>query len=112
MARFYGVIGYVDTVDTGTGVYEEQVITERPYRGDVLRNVRKFEGGESVNDNLTLGNEFSIVADGYAYEHFHLMRYLKWMGARWKISSVEVQRPRLILSIGGVYNGPEGGPSQ
>lgn len=112
MAKFYGAIGYTDTVNKGAGVYAEEVVCERMYRGDVLRNVRKLENGESINDNLTISNEFSIVADAYAYEHFHQMRYIKWMGARWKISNVDVQRPRLILSIGGVYNGPEGGPAQ
>lgn len=112
MAKFYGTVGYVDTVDKGNGVFEEEVIGERPYRGDVTRTVRRFENGESLNDNLNVSNEISIVADAYAYENFCHIRYVVWMGARWKVSSVDVQRPRLILSMGGVYNGPSGGPAQ
>lgn len=112
MAKFYGVVGYAGIVDKGHGVFEEEIVSERMYRGDVTRIVRRFENGESLNDNLTVSNEISIVADAYAYEHFYNIRYVQWSGARWKVSNVEVQRPRLILSIGGVYNGPAGGPTQ
>jgi len=71
----------------------------------LARNTRRYESADQVNDNLTIANEISIVADPYAYENFHAMRYVEFMGAKWKISNVEVQRPRLILTIGGVYNG-------
>ena len=80
--------------------------TERDYRGDVLRNTRKWENGEHLNDDLNVNNQISIVADAYANENFFAMRYISWMGAYWKITNVEVQRPRLILTIGGVYNKP------
>jgi hypothetical protein len=104
MAKFYGAIGYAETNETSPGVWTE-VITERNYYGDVIRDNRRLQAGENLNDNLTLNNIFSIVADPYAYQNFHAMRYVKWMGASWKISNVEVQRPRLLLTIGGVYNG-------
>jgi hypothetical protein len=103
MAKFYGEIGYAETVETVPGVWKEQ-ITKRRYFGDVLRNVGKVRDGENLNDDLVLDNRLSIVADPFAYEKFHSMRYVEWMGALWKITSVEVQRPRLILTIGGVYN--------
>lgn len=106
MARFYGVVGYSEgTVETTPGVWEESII-ERQISGDLLRNDRRLESGESVNDNLRLNNKFSIVADAYSMQHFFAMRYLMWMGARWKVTNVEVQSPRLILTIGEVYNGP------
>ena len=104
MAKFYGVIGYVETSETAPGVWVEQ-ITERHYAGDVLKISRRWQAGESLNDNLTVSNEISIVADPFAFMHFHTIRYAEWMGAFWEISNVEVQRPRLILTIGGVYNG-------
>lgn len=106
MAKFYGAVGYGVTVDKGDGVWD-QTITERLYYGDVLRNTRKWEKGEHLNDNLNVANSISIVADAYAYEHFFAIRYVEWMGTKWKVSDVEVDRPRLILTIGGVYNGPE-----
>lgn len=105
--RFCGVIGYGETRETEEpGVYEE-VVTERTYFGNVERNTRKWEQGDKVNDDLNVNNLISILADAYANEHFFNIRYVRWMGARWKVTNVEVQRPRLILTIGGVYNGPE-----
>lgn len=105
--RFYGKVGFMQTFETAPGVYEEQ-ITERSYYGDVLRNSRRYSGSsEKVNDDLDINNEISIVADAYAYQNFHALRYVEWMGAKWKVSSVTVERPRLILSVGGVYNEPQ-----
>lgn len=106
MGRFYGEIGYADTIETSPGVWVEE-ITIRHYYGDIVKNTSKIREGENLNDNLVLENRLSIVADPFAYEKFHAMRYVKWMGAKWKITSVDVQRPRLILTIGGIYNEQE-----
>lgn len=106
MAKFYGAVGYGVTVDKGNGVWSQDVI-ERFYYGDVLRNTRKWEKGEQLNDNLNVKNSISIVADAYAYDHFFAIRYVSWLGQKWKVDSVEVDRPRLILEVGGVYNGPD-----
>ena len=103
MAKWYGMIGYVETVETTPGNWDEQ-LTERPYYGDVIRNTRKLQGAEKVNDDISIANEISVVADPFACQNFHRMRYIEFMGAKWKVSNVEVQYPRLILTIGGVYN--------
>lgn len=105
MAKFYGQVGYAETRETRPGIYEE-IVAERNYAGDVFRNARKLEAGESVNDNVVVNNSLSIVADPYAYQHFFAIRYVRWMGALWKVTNVEVQSPRLLLTIGGVYDGP------
>jgi len=104
MGKFYGIIGYAETSETAPGVWTEG-ITERNYSGDVIKNTGRWQSGAKVNDNLTINNSISIVADPFAYQHFHAMRYVNWMGVSWKVTNVEVQRPRLILTIGGVYNG-------
>ena len=104
MARFSGKIGFVTTSETSPDVWTETV-TERNYMGDVSRNVWTNQNSGNVNDNLNLSNTISIVADSFAYANFSHMRYVKYMGAKWNISSAEVQRPRIILTIGGVYNG-------
>ena len=104
MAKFFGKIGYAETVETTPGVWEEK-ITEREYFGDLIRNTRSLQSSEQLNDNINISNEISIVADPFAYENFHSMRYVEFMNAKWKISSIEVQYPRLILSVGGLYNG-------
>lgn len=106
MAKFYGKIGYSKTEETAPGVWTE-VITERYYSGDVLRNTRRWQSGTSVNDNLEVNNQISIVADPYANENFFSMKYVEWMNSLWKITNVEVQYPRLLLTIGGVYNGEQ-----
>jgi hypothetical protein len=103
--KFYGEIGYGTSVETSPGVWSD-VITERAYRGDVLRNTRKSQEGQSVNNDLTVNNSISIVADAYASENFFAIRYIRWAGTLWIVSDVEVQRPRLLLRLGGIYNGP------
>ena len=103
MAKFYGKVGYADTSETAPGVWTE-VITEREYYGDVLRISRRLQSTDQLNDDIIIDNEFSIVADPFAYQNFHTMRYIEWLGAKWKITKVNVQSPRLILSVGGVYN--------
>ncbi len=106
MAKFYGEIGYANIVETEPGVWEEKII-KRNYYGDIIRNTRSLQTSDNVNDNINISNEISIVADPYANENFHSMRYVYFMGAKWKITSVEVKYPRLILSIGGLYNNVE-----
>ena len=107
MAKFYGLIGFAKTVETAQDVWTEQ-ITERPYYGDLLRNTRQLQASNQLNDDVCISNEISILADPYARENFQAMRYVEFMGAKWKITGVEVQYPRLVLKAGGVYNGDSG----
>lgn len=106
MAKFYGPIGFAVSTEIRTGVWED-VITEHYYCGDVNRNTRRLQSTDKVNDDINISNEISILADPFANGNFHAMRYVGFMGTKWKITNVEVQYPRLILTIGGVYNGPE-----
>lgn len=106
MARFYGKVGYGETAEVRPGVHE-LVITERTYRGDVIRNTRGFDGGDKVINDITTSTSVSILADAYALSHFFAIQYVDWMGALWVVDNVDVQRPRLILRLGGVYNGPK-----
>lgn len=109
MAKWYGRVGYVETKEIEPGVWEPTV-TEKPYFGDLLKNVSKWvTNTNSVNDNLNVANQISIVADPYAYQHFSSVRYVEFMGVMWDVTSVEPQYPRLILSIGGAYDGPQAG---
>ena len=103
MAKFYGKIGYMQSVESEPGYWEEQSI-ERDYYGDITRNTSKYQQSGQVNDNIVINNILSIVADPYANENFQHMRYVKWMGTKWKIINVEVQYPRILLTLGGMYN--------
>jgi hypothetical protein len=104
--KFYGAVGYGVSTEVRPGVWDD-VITEKNYYGDVVRNTRRLQEGDQVNDDLTVSNSIEIVADAYANEHFFAIRYVRWAGALWKVSNVEVRSPRLILKLGGVYNGPK-----
>ena len=106
MAKFYGPVGYGETVESAPGVFKQQIV-EVTYRGDIVRNTRRMQDGEGVNDDLSVSNSISIVADAYAGEHFHAIKYVKWAGAYWRVTTVTVQGPRLLLQLGGVYSGPK-----
>lgn len=105
MARYYGKIGFGETAETDPGIWED-VIHERSYYGDVVRDARRLGGGDKVNSDISVSNKISVVADSYANEHIYAMRYIEWMGTLWYVLEVEVERPRLILSLGGKYDGP------
>jgi len=104
MAKFYGKIGYINSVESEPGCWDEKAI-EREYYGDITRNTSRYQNSGQVNDDIVINNILSIVADPYANENFQHMRYVEWMGAKWKITNVEVQYPRLILTLGGMYHG-------
>lgn len=101
--KYFGEIGFAVSSQTSPGVWKDTLI-ERPYYGDVMKNYTRPDGNEIVDD-IEISNQISVVADPYAYENFQHMKYIRWMGAEWIIKSIDVQYPRLILSIGGVYNG-------
>ena len=104
MAKYCGMIGYAGLVEIEPGIWEDG-ITEREAIGDMISNYRSLENSGDINDNINIANKISIVADPYAINNFHSMRYATYMGAKWKIKNVEVNHPRLILTLGGVYNG-------
>lgn len=106
MARFYGKVGYGENVEKAPGVWE-LVITERAYYGDVISQNRRLEAGEKVLSDIRVGNSISIVADAFALNNFVAIQYVEWTGGLWVVDDVTVQTPRLILRLGGVYNGPK-----
>lgn len=108
MARFYGRVGYGESAETesGSGIFVDQ-ITEFYYYGDIIRNMRNLQPGENLTPDISVSNLISIVADAYANDHFFAIRYVEWAGTLWTVTNVEVQSPRLLLTLGEVYNGPQ-----
>ena len=104
MAKYYGSVGYEDTVENDSGIFEE-MITEREYYGDVVRNNRRLENSGEISDSINVTNQISIVADPYAVQNFWKIRYATFMSQKWKVKEVTVEFPRLILTLGGLYNG-------
>jgi hypothetical protein len=105
--KFYGIVGYAVTEEVLPGKYKE-VITNKNYRGDVTRVSRRLQTADKVNDDIRINNEIRIVADAFAYQNFQNIRYVEWMGTKWKVESATVDRPRIVLEIGGEYNGSSG----
>lgn len=104
MAKFFGKVGFVKTVETKPGVWTE-VAEEREYYGDVIRHSRRWDSPTQANDNLTLSNEINILADEYVFDNFEFLRYVEYMGTLWSVNYIEVNRPRIRLTLGGKYNG-------
>jgi hypothetical protein len=105
MAKWYGKVGYSTTVETAPGVWTPRD-TVHEYFGDVKRNNTRWAGNsDSTNDDLTVNSQISIVADPFAIDNFHSMKWIEFMGTKWKITSVEPRFPRLLLTLGGEWNG-------
>jgi hypothetical protein len=104
MAKFYGVIGFVETEESVLGVWTEKV-TEKEYFGDIIQNTKRWQQGGNLNDDIVVNNKISILADTYAFQLLEHIRYVRWMGVNWKVSNIDINSPRLILTLGGVYNG-------
>ena len=107
MGKYFGEVGYAITKEDAPGVWVDEIV-ERQYYGNILNKRMRWDvNRDSVNDNLTINSEFSIIADAFAFDNIGNIRYIKYMGVAWKIVSVEVKRPRLVITVGGVWNGEQ-----
>jgi hypothetical protein len=104
--RYCGEIGFSISQMVAPGVYEDNITTERTYFGDVTVDNRKNLRSDKVVEDVSISNVFSVVSDPFAFENLNFIRYIKYMGIAWKVESVEVQYPRLIIRVGGEWNGP------
>lgn len=105
--KFAGKVGYEILSEVRPSVWQSSIV-ERMYRGDVNRVSRRNQSVDKVNDDINISNEIEILADAFAFENFQNIKYVTWMGTKWKVGSISVEPPRLILDIGGVYNGETG----
>lgn len=101
--RFAGKIGFVRTVETEGSVWQE-VCEEKRYKGDIVRDARRWEKPTEVNDNITVSNEITIVADKYLLSNYAFIKYVVLDRVKWKVNYIELNRPRIRLTIGGLYN--------
>lgn len=102
MAKFSGVIGFVQTVETSPGVWTDQT-TERRYKGDLIKDYISWQGAEKINSDLNISNQISVVADSYILQNTEYIKYIIVNGAKWKVTTITINRPRLIISLGGIY---------
>lgn len=110
--KYSGTIGFIETVESppGSGVWVEKCV-ERHYYGNIIKMRKRFDSASKVNDDIILGNQISIIADAYMNQNLSAIRYCYYMGSWWKVIDVEVERPRFLLTLGGVYNGKQVGTS-
>ena len=111
MAKYYGEVGYLVTLEEfedgrGTGIWKEKIV-KRSYYGDQLNTYSRWQATDNLNDNITITAQLSIVADPFAIENFMHIKYATWHNVKWKVEKAEIQYPRIILMLGGIYNGPE-----
>lgn len=104
MAKFFGKVGYAISEEIRPGVWKKR-ISERTYYGDIIKNISRWQSGEGINDDINITSDIKILADAFAYEHFSQIRYVEFMGAKWKVNNASPERPRITLSLGGLYNG-------
>ncbi len=105
MAKLRGPIGYATQRETSPGIWEE-AIEEHICSAQLLRSTWSLQSSGAVNDDIRLANRISVLMNPYTNDPKFSIRYICYKGARWRVESVEEIRPRLILTIGGVYNGP------
>lgn len=102
--KFSGMIGFVKTEEVRKNIYQE-VVVEKHYKGDLLRKSKRWQSGDQPNDDITINHSISIVANQYAYENLHEIKYVVYRGVPWKVTSITDEKPRIVLDVGGVYNG-------
>lgn len=114
MARFHGLIGFEeDQTEIEPGIYAPSQMTEKPYFGDIKRSRKRWApSSNGSNDDLILNNQISIVCDAYMDAHWPGIKYVKWNTEYWKVDSVEIKRPRILLTLGGVWNGHKAGAAE
>lgn len=103
MAKYFGSVGYAEDEEVSPGIVKERIVT-REYYGDIIRNNRRLENSDQINDDINITNQISIVSDPYAIDNFWKIRYVTFMDQKWKVKTVDVEFPRLILTLGGLYN--------
>lgn len=107
MGRFSGKIGFSIPNETSPGIFESDIVEKGPYYGNVIRSSRYNTTTDGENDMFNISNQISVIADEFIYSNLSRMKYIYYLGIKWKITNAEVARPRLLLTIGGVYNGPK-----
>ena len=104
--RYHGFIGYSVDVETYPGVWEEEIVEHELY-GNVIKQRINVQGEKTVNPKITISNNISIIANPYAYEHVEAIRYATYLGKKWNVTDIEIQTPRIILTLGDIYNDVE-----
>jgi hypothetical protein len=104
MNRYSGVIGIRrPPVEVEPGIFED-VIEEVAITGSIYRRPARWAIGETAQDTLQMNQVISVVAPENIQNSLDGIVYATYQGRRWAVRSIEYNRPRLELSLGGTYN--------
>lgn len=103
--KFSGKAGFrIDDVEIEPGVYKPQVVV-KAIKGSVVSNSYQHQNSDkSTIDNVRITNQLSIVANQFLNKHITNLMYVEFQGVKWKVESFDIQPPRVVVSLGGVYN--------
>lgn len=104
MSKFSGLVGYVTQLETSPGVWSS-VENSNMMKGDVIRQSSNSQNGDKVNSDVTLSHRVSLLGDAHSFNNYYNIRWVEVDGRKWQVASVEIQRPRIIVTLGGVWNG-------
>ena len=102
MSRFSGKLGFVMTRETEEGVWLEDKI-EIPVKGTIRSLYVRNDNNSSVNSNLRLTNEVSVLMNSKITTYLETLKYVVWKGSKWEVQSIGVNYPRLTINLGGLY---------
>ena len=106
MAQYSGMLGYVmPAKEDPPGIWKPSAVVEKLGRGDLIGQTINNEDVGGLSDGITINNQLSIIMDPFVNKNLESLKYVILYGTRWEIKSMTINRPRVILTLGGVYNG-------
>jgi hypothetical protein len=104
MARYWGVIGINrGPVQTSPGILTPK-IEEVQVSGE-MRQERLNWPQAGMREGLSARHVLSVITPEDSDIDFTEAVYISWQGRKWSVTSIQYKRPRVELSLGGIYSG-------
>ena len=104
MSKFWGPIGINrGPVQTAPGILEV-VIEELEVSGE-MRQLQLRWPQARMQEGLSANHVLSIVTPEDSDIDFTEVVYIVWQSRKWSVTSIQYKRPRVELTLGGLYNG-------
>jgi hypothetical protein len=103
MAKFTGKVGFIEFVESEPGLFRPVVI-EKSFSGDLLLDRRGWKASEHTSGDVFVSNRISLLANADLVNNLANIKYVIFMGVKWKVATFEILLPRVILTLGEVYN--------
>lgn len=103
--KYVGNIGFLSSNTEVTGGIATQPIISKRYFGEIITTSSRLQTQDKINPDVTINNSIAILLDGYLNNNLSNIVYVEFLNKKWSVSSIELRHPRVILSLGGLYNG-------